>query len=300
VVKGYSPVFVRKLREAVWTKGGRITKKYSLLTDWINTGEEISSLILHLRNQKCEVDKVYCYAVCEDTIAMLTSGPLKKVPIVAGNKIKPGDPTFFSRKLQAYYQCLLDPIDIDNAYDIYQIGGKTTPNEIKEVVQLSCQKVLGSSAKFEFGDHHFLPANMESMHLDLEDLCSISDASLKAKIDYLLTKIEFDYPHITLKTVSGKGGLRFSLDCCFPTTPLHRNSLKPEKGCNICQPTQCYIKLNKSKMPMKKRWKMLCPLCIENYVERSVLDKINEVIVPILSEKGGLTVQKNNPIQRVI
>jgi hypothetical protein len=53
-------------------------------------------------------------------------------------------------------------------------------------------------------------------------------------------------------------------------------------------------------MPLERRWKMLCPLCVENYIERSVLDKINEVIAPILSEKGGLTVQKNNPVQRVI
>jgi hypothetical protein len=230
----------------------------------------------------------------------LTSGPLRDVTLVVRNRIESGDPNNFSRRLQAYYQSLLDPIDIDNAYDIYQVGATIAPSEIKELVEAACQQVLGNSLQFDNNDHTYLPENMQSMGLDVKGLGSINDEPLRRKVNYLLSKIEFDYPHVTLKTLSEKGGSKFSVDCCFPITPLHRNSLKPEKGCNICQPNQCYIKLFQSDVQMKRLWKILCPLCIENYVERSVLNKINMVIEPELSKKGNVTVQKNNPVYREI
>jgi hypothetical protein len=87
---------------------------------------------------------------------------------------------------------------------------------------------------------------------------------------------------------------------CFPVKSLKRKATDPVKGCDFCKLSQCYIKLVKCQISKALRWKLLCPLCIENYVERSILNKINAFVTESFIDKGKYTVQRYDPLERDI
>jgi len=81
---------------------------------------------------------------------------------------------------------------------------------------------------------------------------------------------------------------------------LRKKNVNPKNGCQFCEKNQCYHTLIQGSVPKVLRWKSFCPLCIENYVERSILNGISAFIKASIEGKGKLIVEKYDPFEREI
>jgi len=230
--KGYSPTLIRRLNGAFWTKG-IVSKHVSLLADCINTGEEILYVVKNMLGTGHFVDKIYCYASNGNTITELKKDEtFAKIPLLIEHILNSTESQDFFKRIQVYYQSLLDPIDSDHAYDIYHIGVSLNSRYIQKVVGAACQKVLGKK-NFEFQEDQglYLPKNVKSFSLDLSDIRS-DCTKLSAKAQDFVDLLDFYYPFIRLKICSEIDYTRFSIMSCFPIESIGHGMIKANKnGC---------------------------------------------------------------------
>ena len=211
-----------------------------------------------------------------------------------------GDPQDLIERLKILYISLPYPMDIDHAYDIYYGDCSLSPRDFKTLIEDCCKKALHlDRLSFEVDEKVILPNGVESMRMEIIQSNKITMNS-NPKIEKLMNTIRFDYANLKLKTFFKKGGLQFSLIGCFPMNSLRRKNVHPKDGCTVCEESQCYHTVIKSSVPKVLRWKTLCPLCIENYVERSVLNEISTNLLASIEGTDKLIVEKYDPFQREI
>jgi hypothetical protein len=300
IEKKFSPAFVRNCHDVTWTKG-IISEHYSLLADTINTGAEVINTIANMKVRGCSVDKIYCYILNSEAVANLSANPLTaNIPIVSAHKIQShvGDPLDYVEKLKILYVSLPDPMDIDHAYDIYRGDCSLTPHDFRSIIENSCKKTLNLvMASFRKDEKVILPNGIESFRMNIDDPRLINIPS-NPKIKNLANTIMFDYANLKLKTFFKKGDLQFLLIACFPVNNLRRKNVKPKNGCDICTKEQCYHALIFSRISKVLFWKTFCPLCVENYLERKILNEIQLSILTALNGNGKLVVEKYDPFDR--
>ena len=251
--------------------------------------------------RKFTIDRVYCYALNSDAVDKLKSDPItSNIPIISAHTLTNTKSKDFFKNVQVYYRSRLPPIDSDHAYDIYRLGVTCNPKMIHEVVESGVQIVLGIKNRFYYDQNSWLPKGMTSMNLDVSNIDS-NTTTLSPKVKDLLDIIEYDFPYFRLKIVCEKAGMRFSLMGCFPIRKLTGRDVKRDGACDICGNSGCYTQLIRSNLPRRQHWKLLCPLCIENYVERSILNKISGYITKVLALKQlPFSMQRFDPIERNI
>ncbi|MGO8805644.1 MAG: hypothetical protein ACLQO7_03425 [Candidatus Bathyarchaeia archaeon] len=301
--KGYSVAILRRLNDANWTKGV-VTENVSLLADCINTGDEVRYAVKDTLKKGRKINGIYCYACNSETLEKLKADQtFKDIPINVAFVLESNNSQDFFRKVQVYYQSLLHPIDSDHAYDIYQPGSTLGPKVIQKIVQLACREILGApELYFDDDPTLFLPKNMSSMSLDISSFDS-NKSTLSSKMKDFMDLLDFDYPFIKLKTQAEKGRTRFSIMSCFPLASLDITTLKNKKDCIVVGKAQCFSEIVTCNLSRETKDTVLCPLCVANYVERSLLNQISSYVISHIPPwKGifGIIPQKYDPIERQI
>jgi hypothetical protein len=298
--KGFSPAFIRACHEVVWIRGS-IGNKISIIADCINTGDEIILVADHITLMGCTIDKIYCYVFNEEATKKLKANKsTKNVPIVSAHNLKLGDSTDIFGKLRILYISLPDPMDIDHSYDIYRGDFSLKPPELKNVLETCCREALGiEDLSFQDDEHLILPKRMQSMRMDIKNP-RIINAGSNSRLRKMLDSIDFDYANLKLKAFYEDSRLQFSLIGCFPLRNLHKKETYPQDGCQFFEKNQCYINIIQCRISKVLRWKIICPLCIANYVERIILNQISARFIASLKDKGPVIVEKHDPVERQI
>jgi hypothetical protein len=303
VYKGFSPAYVRRLKDTIWFDGN-ISKQVTILVDCINTGEEATFMVNTMREAECEVDKIYCYAA--DESGLLAIKKSTDVKVVVAHIINHKDSQKFFRRVQGYYQCLVDPLDGDHAHDVYTVGSYLTPRQVKRVFELNIQRIIGLK-NLAFTDDPVnpclcLPINgMENEILELGEI-EINNTRLPPSTKDLLSLTPFIYPSFQLKMRFGEAATKFCIMPCFPIDELYDKPNEPPndplEGCKVVDAKKCYHKLVKTNRDYKDLWPLLCPLCIENVVERSILNEIRTSAERAFQRLGEVAIESHDPILR--
>lgn len=307
--KGYSLIFIRNLKDDAFWTSGKIPKTVSLLTDCINSGNEILTIAKYVKSKGCKIDKIYSYASKTDGLVRLKKEKtIAEVTIISAHELEQNKSESFLRRLQAYYQSWLEPMDIDHSYDTYRLPFHLTFDVFRSIIDSGCQNALGrSDIHFEPDKNLYLPSNMTSMSMDLGDIVALKSIEFGDKLEPLASKVEFDFPQLRVKAQFDTSGTQFCLMGCFPPVNLSRWVLGSKRNCRIKKDTKCYHDIIKSRIPIERRWKLVCPLCIENFVARLILDQIEKDMTTLFpttktgDNKPGedaISVQKYNPIER--
>jgi hypothetical protein len=296
-----SPALIRRLNGAFWTTG-TISKKVNLLADCINTGEEISTVYKGVSRRGITVNKIYSYASNGQTVKNLSTDPdLKNTEIVSRHLLEPEDAKHFFRRVQGYYQSLLEPVNSDHAYNVYHSRFNLLPKTIKKVVEEVTQWAFGDKAlHFEKDeDAIYLPRSMTSQTIELETV-NHENVNFGTNIQDFLTLVEFECKFIRLKTASTKINTDFSIVVGFSAHPIDFDNLRKENKCDLLAKSKCYANLVKSNMALSEIREILCPLCFNNYVERSILNRFSSHILSIIANGAWqtVTVEKHDPIER--
>lgn len=303
IEKKFSPAFVKSGYNVLWIKGV-VSKRISILVDSINTGLEIIELVNNLSQNKYEVEKIYCYVVNSEAFQALNANKVTSgIPIESAHTLQMhlGDPIDLVEKLKLYYTSLPDPMDLEHAYDVYFGKCELTPAKLKSVIENCCKVALNTNSKFIADDKMVLPSNIESMRFDIPNPKGISIES-NEKIKEIIANVKFDHANMKLKTFLKNGGLQFSLIGCFPVASLHKKSINPNDGCKVCDKSSCYHSMIDCQRSFSKvlRWKVFCPLCVQNYVERSILNCVRKLIEIQTEGKAKFVIQPHDPIDRKI
>jgi hypothetical protein len=300
-----NPSLVRKLNGTFWTSG-RMSPKISLLADSINTGAEILSVGRAVKKKGHKICNIYCYASNAETVKKLEHHePFSDSNIVCAHKFDPNEATPFFRSVQAYYQSLLDPVDSDHAYNIYHGAANLNAETISKVIQFACQQIFGNnSLSFEQDiEGLYLPKNVKNMTADVGNI-DPAKTRFNPQLNDFLTLLDFNFPFIRLKTLSEKKSTEFSIMASFPFEPIDVQALWLKRKCQVCNKSKCYANLVKSNLDMKSLRELLCPMCLTNYVERSILKKISNTVMSMLEPMGGayrgICIEKHDPIEREI
>jgi hypothetical protein len=304
IYKGYSPAYIRKLDHSSWTTGG-ILKHVSFLADCINTGEETIHACKVMAKRNRLVDKIYCYALNTKALNELNSNRLtSKIPIIVAHSLDDAEFRDFFKRIQVYYQSLVEPLDSDHAYDIYSISSYLTQNEVERIIEAAIRTVLGKE-KIGFVDDPCnsilcLPNNMENLFFNILDDIDSNHTSLSPAAKDLIDLAEFENRYFQLKIIHKEALTKFSIMSCFTVNSLERTKslLEHENGCMACASSKCYLEIVTSDLPVTENQAKLCPLCIENFVERSILDRISEFARYFFAAKGFVSVHKHDPIER--
>jgi hypothetical protein len=307
--KGYGLTTIKNLKDnAFWTSGD-IPKTVSLLTDCINSGNEILTIAKHVKFEGCKIDKIYSYASKIEGLAKLKKEEMiAGTPIISAHELEQNQSEIFLRRLQAYYQSWLEPVDIDHSYDIYRLPFNLTHDVFRSIIDSGCQNASGrSDIHFEPDENLYLPSNMTSMSMDLGDITVLKNIEFGNRLELLASKVEFDFPQLRAKAQFDTSGTQFCLMGCFPQVNLSPWVLGSQRNCSIRRDTKCYHDIIKSRIPIERRWKLVCPLCIENFVARLILDQIEKDMTTLFPTtktgdnkpgEGAISVQKYNPIER--
>lgn len=307
--KGYSLTFIRNLKNnAFWTSGD-IPKTVSLLTDCINSGDEILNVAEFVNFEGCNIDKVFSYASKIDGLARLKrEEPTAQLTIVSAHELDQSNSEGFFRRLQAYYQSWLEPMDADHSYDAYRLPFPLNPENFLSIIDSGCQNALGrSDIHFCRDDDLYLPSNMMSMSMDLGDIAQIRNAEILTRIQPLLARIKFDFPQLRVKVQFDPSGTQFCIIGCFSPVELPSWVFGSKECCSFTKETRCYHDIIRSEIPVEDRWVLVCPLCVENYVARLILDQVEKhvtTLFPTTETKdiklgaNAISVQKYNPIER--
>lgn len=305
--RGNTLVGIRRFENAVWTKSATLPKNVSLLTDCINTGKEISNIVSFLKtHEKVTIDGIYAYVANGIAVNRLKKYDLtKNIPLHIGQELKGRTLQTLFRRLEAYYQSHIEPLDSDHSHDVYQVSQSLTEDKLREITEKGCQDALGiDRLKFENDENLFVPQNLKSMSLDIIDLNRIENLALKSNLQQIM-KFKFEFPQIRLKANLGEYGTQFSIMGCFPPVDLTLAKIKKNE-CFVKTKTICYNDAFGGDLPLSKKKLILCSLCLENYVSRTILNKIAESLLPLLriDEKSpektsdAEIVQKYDPVFR--
>jgi hypothetical protein len=149
---------------------------------------------------------------------------------------------------------------------------------------------------------------MTSMSMDLGDIPALKNIEFGNKLEPLASKVEFDFLQLRVKARFDVSGTQFCLMGCFPPVNLSPWVLGSERNCSIKKDTKCYHEIITSRIPIGQRWKLVCPLCIENFVARLTLDQIEKDMTTLFPttktgnnkpREDAISVQKYNPIERL-
>jgi hypothetical protein len=302
VYKGYSPAFIRRLNGASWVTGV-ISNNVSLLADCINTGAEMEYVVGKLQIKGYTVDKIYCYALNKGALDNFkTNGFINDIPIIAEHTLEAGDRNF-SKRVQVYYQSLVEPLDSDHAHDVYTVSTYLTQKEVQRIIEAAIKRTFGMN-DLGFVDNPnnvilFLPKNVENLILELPiDKLDTNKTTLNPTAKDLLDQLRIDFPHFRLKIRHEESKTKFSIMACFPIGPL--DSVVKKEDCDVCGTKQCYLNLVSSDLSLSDSVMLLCPLCMENYIERSILKQISAIAYYFLAMKAEVSLVKHDPIERWI
>jgi hypothetical protein len=304
IEKGYSPAYVRACHDITFTRG-TLTPTMSLLADCINTGDEIKKIVKGRAANNQTINRIYCYILNNEGLEKLRADPAtEKIPIIYGHILKNGEAAKIINtsddifgKLKILYNSLPDPMDIDHCYDVYHGNSSLSFTDLKTRLEQCCQNAFGI-ADLTFSDDDFMivPKGMHSMRMNLNPK-SIGCPNPTTLM--LLQTKKFDHANLKLKTYHQEGRLQFSLIGCFPLGELRRKDVNPNHGCPVCEEQKCYQYLTKFQKTVSKdlRWKSMCPLCIANYVERTLLNEVSKSFLASLDGKQ-MIVEGHDPLER--
>jgi hypothetical protein len=251
-------------------------KPVILVEDTIHTGDQLSRVLIDLKELKIRVNKVICYLEDENGVKSLVERRLLKSGQVLSLFSSHSEEEYLkqSKQLQVFFRSHIEPTDPDVNFNLYNANVKR-PEQLVEILTPVLGQFFGQTVIEELDEIGLASTTKEFK-------CKTADHSILQKWANRLFKKRLAY------SVAGLN-LRFKInvrgvDCDFTVIPkiFADSNINGEAGIGGClrRSDKCF--LSNFSYPSDKTEEVknsYCPACLDLVLSSFTLDKLNKAIL---------------------
>lgn len=271
-------------------------KPVILIEDTIHHGMQLANVLIALKDDNIQVNKVFCYLKNQKGVDFLVKNGLLKSNQVESLFTSHSEREYQekAKELHAYFRSHIEPTDPEICYNVYKISTQLSAVQLINIVEPPLTKMFGADSTEEVVDRGFAPNIKEVSYKTLNNgiLQKWANSLINKNNDYKVLGLNVRFK-INQRLIDSDFSVipKIEADCAVGEDVNNQKCLTHEGHCMINHCTHEHVDLQKLK-------NAVCPQCLDIAVSDYLLNLLdNELVTACKKAKLELTLkEKNRPI----